>query len=173
MMDIKRSISKQVEAKLQRYHECLKQKVCSVLDEQEKEIVMEMSKPEFNVIINGSGQKNIKQRCRALVTSERRQCSRYETENGLCRTHNLKAPYGTIDNPVIKQQRKRKDPFKRKEISSTDEIDISKYIETSLFEINGKEYLICMKTGLVFTNGRRSDIVDILSSEDLDKLKTY
>ena len=45
-----------------------------------------------------------------------------------------------------------------------------KYIETQLYNIGGKEYMIDTKNGIVFS-GKRADIVEILSEDELKKLK--
>ena len=47
-----------------------------------------------------------------------------------------------------------------------------KYIETQLYNIGGKEYMIDTKNGIVFS-GKRADIVEILSEDELKKLKVY
>ncbi len=47
-----------------------------------------------------------------------------------------------------------------------------KYIETQLYNIGGKEYMIDTKNGIVFS-GKRADIVEILSEDELKKLKDY
>src|SRR6056300_925724 len=43
-----------------------------------------------------------------------------------------------------------------------------KYIETQLYNIGGKEYMIDTKNGIVFS-GKRADIVEILSEDELKK----
>lgn len=48
--------------------------------------------------------------------------------------------------------------------------DVSKYIETQLYNIGGKDYMIDTKHGIVFS-GKRADIVEILSQDELKKLK--
>ena len=47
-----------------------------------------------------------------------------------------------------------------------------KYIETQLYNIGGIEYMIDTKNGIVFS-GKRADIVEILSEDELKKLKDY
>lgn len=46
------------------------------------------------------------------------------------------------------------------------------YIETQLYNIGGKEYMIDTENGIVFS-GKRADIVEILSEDELKKLKYY
>lgn len=59
----------------------------------------------------------------------------------------------------------------RLDIYSKDEkFDKSLYIETQLYSIGGKEYMIDTKNGIVFS-GKRADIVEILSHDELKKLK--
>lgn len=169
-MDIENYVKDQVEQTLRKYSNEFLEKLILVLDESEREIVRTIPPPCFDITINKANMG--RERCRALVTNDRR-CSRYAIENNLCKSHNIKRPFGTVDEPIIKIYRKRQASNTRKEISSEDEIDKDKYIETSLYEINDKEYLICMETGLVFSTGRRSDIVDILSVDDLDMLREY
>ena len=48
--------------------------------------------------------------------------------------------------------------------------DKSKYIEVELYNISGKEYMIDIQHGIVFS-GKRADIVEILSNELLQKLR--
>jgi uncharacterized protein YdaT len=48
----------------------------------------------------------------------------------------------------------------------------SKYIETQLYNIGGKEYMIDTKNGIVFS-GKRADIIEILSHDELEKLQQY
>tara|TARA_Y100000389_G_C17139917_1_gene354408 strand:- start:129 stop:431 length:303 start_codon:yes stop_codon:yes gene_type:complete len=50
--------------------------------------------------------------------------------------------------------------------------NVEKYIETQLYNIGGKEYMIDTKNGIVFS-GKRADIVEILSDDELKKLKVY
>jgi len=50
--------------------------------------------------------------------------------------------------------------------------NVEKYIETQLYNIGGKEYMIDTKNGIVFS-GKRADIVEILSDDELKKLKIY
>ena len=52
------------------------------------------------------------------------------------------------------------------------DFNIEKYIETQLYNIGGKEYMIDTKNGIVFS-GKRADIVEILSEDQLKKLKEY
>ena len=52
------------------------------------------------------------------------------------------------------------------------DFNIEKYIETQLYNIGGKEYMIDTKNGIVFS-GKRADIVEILSEDELKKLKQY
>ena len=47
--------------------------------------------------------------------------------------------------------------------------DTTKYIETQMYSIGGKEYMIDTKNGIVFS-GKRADIVEILSQDELKKL---
>ena len=42
--------------------------------------------------------------------------------------------------------------------------NVEKYIETQLYNIGGKEYMIDTKNGIVFS-GKRADIVEILSDD--------
>ena len=50
------------------------------------------------------------------------------------------------------------------------EFNSEKYIETQLYNIGGKEYMIDTKNGIVFS-GKRADIVEILTQDELKKLK--
>lgn len=52
------------------------------------------------------------------------------------------------------------------------DFNTEKYIETQLYNIGGKEYMIDTKNGIVFS-GKRADIVEILSEDELKKLKQY
>lgn len=46
------------------------------------------------------------------------------------------------------------------------------YIEVKLYNINGKEYMIDMNHGMVFS-GKRVDIVDVLKAQLLEKIKLH
>ena len=50
------------------------------------------------------------------------------------------------------------------------DFDSSKYIKTELYNIGGKEYMIDTNNGIVF-GGKRADIVEILSQDELKKMK--
>lgn len=52
------------------------------------------------------------------------------------------------------------------------DFNTEKYIETQLYNIGGKEYMIDTKNGIVFS-GKRADIVEILTEDELKKLKQY
>jgi hypothetical protein len=54
--------------------------------------------------------------------------------------------------------------------NSNKPVDVSKYIETQLYNINCKDYMIDTTNGIVFS-GKRADIVEILSQDELKKLK--
>lgn len=59
-----------------------------------------------------------------------------------------------------------------KKENKENKFDKKKYIETQLYNIGGKEYMIDTKNGIVFS-GKRADIVEILSEDELKKLKDY
>jgi len=58
----------------------------------------------------------------------------------------------------------------KKENYKEKKFNVSNYIETQLYNIGGKEYMIDTKNGIVFS-GKRADIIEILSQDELKKLK--
>ena len=82
----------------------------------------------------------------------------------------------SIDNKLIKDifLKNYKNYEKPLKIHHNNEIklnfDKSKYIEVELYNISGKEYMIDVENGIVFS-GKRADIVEILSKDIIQKLK--
>lgn len=62
-----------------------------------------------------------------------------------------------------------REEFSEKNVENT--VDFSKYLEVEIYNISGKEYYIDTKNGIVFS-GKRADIVEILSKDVLEKLKS-
>ena len=62
------------------------------------------------------------------------------------------------------------DNLKHERYCKEENFDKSKYIETQLYNIGGKEYMIDMHNGIVF-GGKRADIIEVLTQDELKKLK--
>ncbi len=76
----------------------------------------------------------------------------------------------TENSIIIETLNKIKNNNKKE--SKEKDFNDKKYIETQLYNIGGKEYMIDTKNGIVFS-GKRADIVEILSDDELKKLKVY
>ena len=62
--------------------------------------------------------------------------------------------------------------LKKSLINEIDDEIKNNYIEVKLYNINGKEYMIDMEHGMVFS-GKRVDIVDVLKKQLLENLKLH
>lgn len=80
---------------------------------------------------------------------------------------------GEIDVDAISSVKDYCSSVLKKSLSNEIDDEIkNNYIEVKLYNISGKEYMIDMEHGMVFS-GKRVDIVDVLKKQLLEKLKLH
>ena len=101
------------------------------------------------------------------------QCSRSKMENSeFCKSHFISLPYGRIDSPEIIDQKVTKKRGRRSKVDkgfTIEDLDMNKYIQAIVININGDTYLLD-QNNILFKHNNLNEIVGFLNE---DKVEWY